>query len=72
MKIEVDSAAFADAVAWATHTSRSTAVPILSGIKLDAHDGELSFSTFDYEKSARDHVEASVDEDGTVVVLGSC
>ena len=71
MKIEVDSAAFADAVAWATRILPARpAVPILSGIKLDAHDGELSFSTFDYEKSARDHVEASVDEDGTVVVLG--
>lgn len=71
MKIEVNSAAFADAVAWATRILPARpAVPILSGIKLDAHDGELSFSTFDYEKSARDHVEASVDEDGTVVVLG--
>ncbi|WP_418969311.1 DNA polymerase III subunit beta [Alloscardovia omnicolens] len=71
MKIEVDSAAFADAVAWATRILPSRpAVPILSGIKLDAHDGTLSLSTFDYEKSARDHVEASVDEEGTVVVLG--
>ncbi|MFC0265684.1 DNA polymerase III subunit beta [Alloscardovia macacae] len=71
MKLDVDSAAFADAVAWATRILPSRpATPILAGIKLEARDGELAFSTFDYEKSARHHIEAAVDEDGTIVVLG--
>ncbi|WP_018142870.1 DNA polymerase III subunit beta [Alloscardovia criceti] len=71
MKIDVDSAAFADAVAWATRIIPSRpATPILAGIKLDAQDGILSFSTFDYEKSARDRVEADIEEPGTIVVLG--
>ncbi|OTA26818.1 DNA polymerase III subunit beta [Alloscardovia macacae] len=71
MKLDVDSAAFADAVAWATRILPSRpATPILAGIKLEARNGELAFSTFDYEKSARHHIEAAVDEDGTIVVLG--
>ncbi len=71
MKIEVDSAAFSDAVAWATRILPSRpATPILAGIKLAAADGILSLLTFDYEKSARHHIEADIDEPGTVVVLG--
>lgn len=71
MKIEVDSSAFADAVAWATRIIPSKpSTPILAGIKLEAADGILSFSTFDYEKSARNQIEAGVDEPGTIVVLG--
>lgn len=71
MKIEVDSSAFADAVAWATRIIPSkTATPILAGIKLEAADGLLSLSTFDYEKSARNQIEADIEEPGTIVVLG--
>ncbi|PJM74222.1 DNA polymerase III subunit beta [Bifidobacterium primatium] len=71
MKAEIDSAALADAVAW---TSRVIPVrpttPILSGVKLEAIDGTLQLSAFDYEVSARHHIEAGIDEPGTAVVLG--
>lgn len=71
MKVEVNSAALADAVAWTTRVIPARpATPILSGVKLDAIDGTLQLSAFDYEVSARHHIEAGVDENGTAVVLG--
>ncbi|MCI1984427.1 MAG: DNA polymerase III subunit beta [Bifidobacteriaceae bacterium] len=71
MKVEINSASFADAVAWATRIIPSRpATPVLSGIKLHAADGSLQLSAFDYEVSARHHIEAGVDEEGTIVVLG--
>ncbi|KFI60275.1 DNA polymerase III subunit beta [Bifidobacterium cuniculi] len=71
MKVEVNSTSFADAVAWTTSVldARPTN-PILAGIKLEAADGALQLSAFTYELSARDHIEAGVDEAGTVVVQG--
>ncbi|PWG60365.1 DNA polymerase III subunit beta [Bifidobacterium catulorum] len=71
MKAEIDSAALADAVAWTSRVipARPT-TPILSGVKLEAIDGTLQLSAFDYEVSARHHIEAGVDEPGTAVVLG--
>lgn len=71
MKVEIDSGAFADAVAWVTRIIPARpATPVLSGIKLDAADGDLHLSAFDYEVSSRYHIAAGVDEGGTVVVLG--
>lgn len=71
MKVEINSAAFADAVAWATRIIPTRpATPVLSGIKLHAAHGALQLSAFDYEVSSRYHVEAGVDEEGTIVVLG--
>ena len=71
MKVEVNSASFADAVAWTTSVLNARPTnPILSGVKLEATEGTLRLSTFTYEISARDHVEAGVDEEGTVVVPG--
>ncbi|MCI1935284.1 MAG: DNA polymerase III subunit beta [Bifidobacteriaceae bacterium] len=71
MKVEIDSGAFADAVAWVTRIIPARpATPLLSGIKLDAADGDLHLSAFDYEVSSRYHIAAGVDEGGTAVVLG--
>ncbi len=36
--------------------------PILAGIRLEAIDGTLQLSAFNYEISARHHIEAGVDE----------
>lgn len=44
--------------------------PILAGVKLEAIDGTLQFSAFNYEISARHHIEAGVDEVGSALVLG--
>lgn len=71
MKVEVNTASFADAVAWTTSViDARPANPILAGVKLEAADGTMQLSAFTYEISARDHIEAGVDESGTVVVLG--
>lgn len=71
MKVEIDSAALADAVAWTTHViDARPANPILAGIRLEAIDGTLQFSAFNYEISARHHIEAGIDEAGTVLVVG--
>ena len=71
MKVEVNSSSFADAVAWTTRVIPSRpSTPILSGVRLEAAEGTLSLSAFDYEVSQRHHIEAGVDEPGVVVVLG--
>ncbi|MBT1177063.1 DNA polymerase III subunit beta [Bifidobacterium callimiconis] len=71
MKAEVNSASLADAVAWTSRVIPARpATPILSGVKLEAIDGTLQLSAFDYEVSARHHIEAGIDEPGTAVVLG--
>lgn len=71
MKVEIDSAALADAVAWTTRViDARPANPILAGIRLEAIDGTLQLSAFNYEISARHHIEAGIDEPGTALVLG--
>ena len=71
MKVEIDSAALSDAVAWTTRViDVRPANPILAGIRLEAVDGTLQLSAFNYEISARHHIEAGIDEPGTVLVLG--
>ena len=71
MKVEVNSGALADAVAWTTRViDARPSNPILAGIQLEAADGALRLSAFTYEISARDHIEAGVDESGSILVLG--
>ena len=72
MKVEVNSQALADAVAWTTRViDARPATPILAGIRLEAIDGTLQLSAFNYAISARHHIEAGVDEAGSVLVLGT-
>ena len=71
MKVEVNSQALADAVAWTTRViDARPATPILAGIRLEAIAGTLQLSAFNYAISARHHIEAGVDEAGSVLVLG--
>lgn len=71
MKVEVNSQALADAVAWTTRViDARPASPILAGVRLEAIDGILQLSAFNYAISARHHIEAGVDEAGSVLVLG--
>ena len=73
MKVEVNSQALADAVAWTTRViDARPASPILAGIRLEAIDGTLQLSALNYAISARHHIEAGVDESGSILVLGSC
>jgi DNA polymerase-3 subunit beta len=71
VKIRVERDVLAEAVAWVARSlpARPPA-PVLAGLLLKAEDGAVSFSSFDYEVSARVSVEAEVDEDGTVLVSG--
>lgn len=71
MKVEVNSQALADAVAWTTRViDARPASPILAGVRLEAIDGTLQLSAFNYAISARHHIEAGVDESGSILVLG--
>ena len=71
MKVEAKSQALADAVAWTTRViDARPASPILAGVRLEAIDGTLQLSAFNYAISARHHIEAGVDEAGSVLVLG--
>lgn len=71
MKVEINSTALSDAVAWTTRVIPTRpATPIVSGLLLEAKDGTLNLSAFDYETSARHHIEAGVDEEGSVLVQG--
>ncbi|MCS0635212.1 DNA polymerase III subunit beta [Streptomyces sp. LP05-1] len=71
MKIRVERDVLAEAVAWVARSlpARPPA-PVLAGLLLRAESGQLSFSSFDYEVSARVSVEAEVEEEGTVLVSG--
>ncbi|AKV55757.1 DNA polymerase III subunit beta [Bifidobacterium actinocoloniiforme DSM 22766] len=71
MKVEINSHAFSDAVAWTTRVIPARpATPILAGVRLEAAEGTLNLSAFDYETSARHHIEAGIDEPGSVLVQG--
>jgi DNA polymerase-3 subunit beta len=61
----------ADAVAWSARALPGRpAVPVLSGILLEAHDTGLTLSVFDYDVSARASIEADVAEPGKAVIPG--
>ncbi len=71
MKLRVDRDVLAEAVIW---TARSVParppVPVLAGVRLEAHGTSLVLASFDYEVSARCEVPADVEEEGVVLVSG--
>lgn len=71
MKVEVNTAALADATEWASHVIPDRPPhPVLTGIKIHAETGLMQLSTFNYEQSARCQIDAGVDEEDTIVVPG--
>jgi DNA polymerase-3 subunit beta len=71
MEFRIDRAALTEAVAWAARSLPTRPpVPVLGGLLLDAADGRLRISGFDYEASARIDVPATVTAPGRVLVLG--
>lgn len=71
MQVEVNSEAFAEAVAWTTRIIDSRpANPILAGLKIEASNGTLNLSAFNYQVSSKNHIEAEVEKDGSILVLG--
>ena len=71
MKFQVNRDVFSEAVSFAVKLlPQRTTQPILSGVLLDAADGALTLSSFDYEVSSRTEIAAEVDEPGTALVSG--
>jgi DNA polymerase-3 subunit beta len=71
MKFTLTADALADAAAFASKgLSARPPVPVLSGLLIEAQQGGLRISGFDYEKSARTQVAADVAEAGTVLLQG--
>lgn len=71
MEFRIEQGALAEAVAWAARSlpARSP-VPVLGGLMLDAAEGRLGISGFDYEASATIEVPAETLTAGRVLVLG--
>jgi DNA polymerase-3 subunit beta len=71
VRFRVERDVLAEAVAWAARSLPARPpVPVLAGLMLDAADGRLVLSSFDYEVSARVEVPAEVAEPGTALVSG--
>jgi DNA polymerase-3 subunit beta len=71
MKFRLQRQEFAEAVAW---TARSIPtrlpVPVLAGLLMQAKDGQLQLSGFDYEVSTRCDLDIQLFEEGSAVVAG--
>lgn len=71
MKFEVNRDVLSDAVAFVVKLlPQRPTLPILSGVVLEARDGRLQLSTFDYEVSSRTTLDANIDTEGAVLVQG--
>ncbi|HUK67876.1 MAG TPA: DNA polymerase III subunit beta [Streptosporangiaceae bacterium] len=71
MRLRIGREALADAVAWAARALPTRPViPILAGLLLEAGEGGLTLSCFDYDVSARVGAEAAVAEPGRALVSG--
>ncbi|MET7280014.1 DNA polymerase III subunit beta [Kribbella sp. NPDC005582] len=71
MKVRVGREALAEAVGWVAKGLPSRpSVPILAGMSVEAADGMLTVSGFDYESSAQVGLPADVGDDGRVLVSG--
>ncbi len=71
VKIQLDKDVLADAVQWAARSLPTRpSVPILAGLLVRADADGVTFSSFDYETSARISVPATVEEPGVSLVSG--
>lgn len=71
MRFTVNRDVFSEAVSFAAKLlPQRPTQPLLGGVLLEAVDGELSLSSFDYETSARTGVTADVIEAGRALVQG--
>ena len=71
MKVRVGREVLAEAVGWVARGLPSRpSVPILAGMVVEAGDGQVTLSGFDYESSAQVSVPAEVADDGRFLVSG--
>ena len=71
MKFQVNKDVLSEAVSFSVKLLPvRTALPILSGVLIEATGDTVTFSTFDYEASSKTTVTATVEEAGRVLVPG--
>ncbi|WP_166987835.1 DNA polymerase III subunit beta [Canibacter zhoujuaniae] len=71
MRFSMNREVFAEAVGFPVAMLPARAAqPILGGILLEAHDGNVTFSIFNFEVSAKTTVQAEINESGRVLVAG--
>jgi DNA polymerase-3 subunit beta len=71
VKFRVERDVLADAVSWAARTLPTRpSMPVLAGLVLEASDGSVTLSSFDYEVSSRVTITADVQTPGTSLVSG--
>jgi DNA polymerase-3 subunit beta len=71
MRFTVNRDVFSEAVSFAVKLlPQRPTQPLLSGVLIEAVEGEITLSSFDYETSARTSVTADVVEAGRVLVSG--
>jgi DNA polymerase-3 subunit beta len=71
VKFEVNKDVFSEAVSFAVKLlPQRTTLPILSGVMIVAEGTGITISSFDYEVSAKTHINADVADAGTVLVSG--
>src|SRR3954470_22195441 len=71
VRFQANRDVFSEAVSFAVKLlPQRTTLPILSGVLLEAHEGGLTLSSFDYEVSARTEIIADVAEPGRALVSG--
>lgn len=71
MKFTVERDVLSEAVNWTARTVPTRpSVPILAGVRMEAADGVLTLSSFDYEISTRSEIPATVDVAGEALVSG--
>ncbi len=71
MKFRVERDVLAESVAWAARSLPSRpSVPILAGLLIEAEEGQITLSGFDYETSVRVTVPAQVADTGRCLVSG--
>lgn len=71
MKFSVHRDVFAEAVSFAAKLlPQRTTLPILGGVLMTADSNGVTFSSFDYEVSAKTNVNADVSENGQILVSG--
>lgn len=71
VRFQVNRDVFSEAVSFVVKLlPQRNPQPILAGVLIEAGDGGLTLSAFDYEASARTTIEATVDKPGTILVHG--
>ncbi|MFD9398174.1 hypothetical protein ACFWA4_05060 [Streptomyces sp. NPDC060011] len=71
MKITIDTARLAEATQWALRAvPQAPPAPVLAGLRIEARDGTLTLSGFDYYRSAGAREDCDIETPDVVLVGG--